>query len=403
MEDPFEFLNSLTTIDSWKKLENTHINQQLLLIKSSTGTSQPSTGTSQPSTGMSQPSTGTSQPSTGASQPSTGASQPSTSVMSCLSSAMQDISLIQPDVQSNANSSESSQKCPQCNYSMIKTINELEYICENCGLVREVEDTIDETDVIDKFVNTSSRLRVVGPNSSHFQPDLYRSCAVSTAALQKKQILEEYQSYRQQYINAGHRSFPVVVCVDATQYYNKIQQSCVKRSKNKKVIMAACLLYACLKHGISAKKEEIAAFMQLPNNGLAKGDNFIRGLTADGKFDIDVDVDEVGPEISTLFAYLGYNDERYDSLKNAVREIIQISLDNNIGTTSVLKSKVAGATFTILSRSSLITEKISLQTFCKDRIRKNTIDKFIKQLTKFHSYFEQCYKKYELDHKASED
>ena len=113
----------------------------------------------------------------------------------------------------------------------------------------------------------------------------------NTAATQKKQIYEEYCACRALFIEAGGRALPLDACKLAADFYNEVQRQCVKRSQNKKAIMAACFYHACLEIGFSPSKSEIAAFMQLPNKGIARGANFVRSLVADGKMDVDIDVD----------------------------------------------------------------------------------------------------------------
>ena len=290
--------------------------------------------------------------------------------------------------------------CTQCGAQMCRGMNDLEYICGGCGLVVEGDTAEPEEDDAPRRAPNAARLRVVGPNSNQLQPDLYRSSTGNTAATQKKQIYEEYCAYRSLYIEAGGRALPLDACNLASEFYNEVQRQCVKRSQNKKAIMAACLYQACLEIGFSPSKAEIASFMQLPSKGIARGANFIRSLVADGKMEVDINVDPCRPEITTLFAHLGLEGEAYAGLRNAVYDVVQIAIANNIGTSSILRSKVAGASYIVLRRCKnreLIPKPMGLQEFCQDRIRKNTVERFTRQLDSYHSYFADCYAKAGLD------
>jgi transcription initiation factor TFIIIB Brf1 subunit/transcription initiation factor TFIIB len=291
--------------------------------------------------------------------------------------------------------------CTLCGSVMCRTTSDLEYVCADCGRVVE-GDSVEPEDDAPRQETVTARLRIVGPNGNQLQPDLYRSGSANSAVTQKKQIYEEYCAYRAFYIEAGGRAFPLDICKLASEFYNDVQRQCVKRSQNKKSIMAACFYHACLERNFSPSKAEIAAFMQLPTKGIARGSNFVRSLVADGKMDVDIDADPCKPEINTLFAQLGLESDAYDQLREVVYEIVQIAIKNNIGTSSILRSKVAGATFVVLRRCrdrSLILP-IGLQKFCQDRIRKNTVERFTRQLDAYHSYFEPCYIKAGLDSKA---
>lgn len=290
--------------------------------------------------------------------------------------------------------------CAECGGQMRRRACDLGYDCSGCGLILEGDTAEPSEDDAPRPAPSSGLLRIVGPNSNKLQPDLYRSGAGTTAASQKKQILEEYKAYRAYYIEASGRAFPLNACELAAEYYGDVQRECVKRSQNKKAIMAACLWRACHAKGYAPSKAEVAAFMQLATKGIARGDNFVRALIANGSMDLEANVDSCRPEIGTLFAHLAYEGAQYAGLREAVYEVVQAAIRNNIGTNSFLRSKVAGATFAVLRRCrdrALVPRAPSMQEFCQNRIRKNTIDRFLSALKNYHSYFEEVYRKYGLD------
>lgn len=288
----------------------------------------------------------------------------------------------------NTNNTET---CNYCGNALQRSINNISNTCSTCGIISD--DTTD--DAVNANDLTGNKLRIVGYNSSHFQPDLYRSDNGNINLLQKKQILTEYKNYRHQFIEKGGRPFPLTACELATEYYNMIQQKCVKRSQNKKSIMAACLWQACLLIDFAPSKIEISQFMQLPHKGIARGNNFIRALVSDGQLDINPNTDPLYPEIRTLFLQLDYTDDKYKQLHEIVYNVIQIATTNSIGINSLPRSKVIGTTYIVLKRcrdkSLVAVPPVDTKEFCKNRIRKNTIDRFINEINSYHSYFKEYY------------
>lgn len=297
----------------------------------------------------------------------------------------------QPDIQRI-----DAEYCKQCGSTLQRTINNMNNLCIICGFTSDeiLEEEIDVNEIM------SNKLRIVGYNSSHFQPDLYRSDNVNNNILQKKQILSEYKEYRQKFIDKGKRVFPLNACELATLFYNKIQQQHVKRNQNKKTIMAACLYHACVLIDFVPSKSEIAKFMQLKNRGIAKGNNIIRTMVSNNQLDIDPNKDITYPEIKTLFIQLGYTGDQFTKLHDIIYHVIQIAIENYIGIHSLIRSKVIGTTYIVLRRSKHwnIIPNIPANTkeFCKDKIRKNTIDRFITELSAYHSYFKDYYKSVNL-------
>ena len=279
---------------------------------------------------------------------------------------------------------------------MQRGLNDMSHTCDQCGLMVE-GDAAEPDDEAPRPPPNAARLRIVGPNSNQLQPDLYRCSAGSTPVTQRRQILEEYRDYRQRYIEAGGKAFPLDACALAADHYNQVQQICVKRSQNKKYIMAGCFYIACFELGFAPNAVEVAEFIQLPSKGFAKGLNFLRSISADGQFPgVDLDVARDEPEITTLFANLGLEGDRTAPLRAAVLDVVQTAIRENIATGSFLRSKVAGATWVVLQRCRdrrLLPggEPPSAQQFAAAKVRRNTANKVVAQLEAYHSYFEPCY------------
>lgn len=286
------------------------------------------------------------------------------------------------------------QQTPKCTQCGTHLEDATVYLCNNCSITCEP----DATGIA--AVLTSARLRVVGTNSNQLQPDLYRSGSGNTSDIQRKQIYDEYCLYRAKYIESHDYAFPMDACSRAADNYNMVQKHYVKRAQNKKAIMAACLYHACISIGFYPGNSELAAFMQLPSKGIARGLNFIRACASEGQVDIDVDADECTPTITTLFVQLEYDGPQYDELKHAVHSIVDFAIEKNICINSTLSSKVAGITFAVIRRctdKSLIPAPITIKEFCGTRIRKNTVDRVTRVLAAYHSYFVPLYLEFGLN------
>jgi hypothetical protein len=276
------------------------------------------------------------------------------------------------------------------------------HVCDDCALVAggDAAEPADDDDDAPRAPAAGAQLRVVGPRASQLQPDLFRSGAGTTAATQKKAIQDEYRAYRQLYAEAGGAVVPLDACDAAADLYGDVQRQCVKRSLNKRSAMAACLQIASLSLQFAPAKADLAAMMQLPSRGIARGANFVRALVADGKMDADVNIDPSVPEIMSLFAHLGYEGAAYAGLRAAALDVVTTAVANNICTGSILRSKVAGATYVVLRRCTdraLVAAPPGPKEFCQDRIRKNTYERVTRQIDEYHSFFVPCYRRAGLD------
>lgn len=280
--------------------------------------------------------------------------------------------------------------CAQCGAQMYCSSNNLESICKECGCI--VDNTADAEEEQPVIMSGISRLRLVGVNSSYLQPDLYKSNC-SDANAQRGQIYNEYKECRAKYILEGGQTMPLDACSMAADLYSSIQQVHVKRSQNKKSIMAACFYYACLDLGFTMRKSEIAAFMQLKVGGIARGLNFCKRIDSDGEIALNIDIDPCKPEITTLFNQLELRGTDYAPLKEAVFDIVQTAIANNIGIKSVLRSKCAGAVLDVITRAKLVVPEELL----KKTVKTNTAEKFTTCLRDYKRYFTPIYKKHKLE------
>lgn len=291
----------------------------------------------------------------------------------------------------------SHEDCTNCGGKLHKVISNLEYICDSCGFIVEGDTSVITADDVNP-TQTCGRIRIVGANSSYLQSGLYRDNGGVTAEMQKKQLYDELLAYRADYIAKGGRAIPCNACKKAAEMYNEIQRICVKRSQNKRAILAACLRNACFSLDVAVQNSEIARFMKLQSMGISKGQNFVNSMAAEGKIDVNINIDTKEAEINSMFEMLELNGERYAPLKPAVLDVVNTAIKLNIGTSSTMRSKVAGAVFEVINRSSLLKQKITIQEFCKEcnGIRKNTVERFTVELKKYHSRFVDIYGKHNL-------
>jgi hypothetical protein len=245
-----------------------------------------------------------------------------------------------------------SNACSHCNGRMHQV--ETEYRCAGCGLIAE-GDTSGEAPTEAGRPPPPGRLRMVGPNSGFFQPDLDRSSNANSEASQREQIFKEYLMYRDKYIENGGRAFPVNLLSKAADLYHQIQVKLTKRSDGKKRIMAAFLQIAGASPeiGFVPDKNECAEMMQLKTHGIAQGNNFIRMMKASGHISVDVNQDTCMPHIKTAFSHLQLDETKYGFLRDAAEQVVRTAVEANIGTSSVIRSKAMAAAFVVLRRYAL--------------------------------------------------
>jgi len=293
--------------------------------------------------------------------------------------------------------------CPNCGKTMNQSaISGSLYVCSACGFMQNMGEDISSitTSSEDMASNMPFRLKIVGVDSRCLQYVLNKASVTNYSETQRQNIQDEFLALNWESREDGFNMIPQNVLMLAADIYHQVQKAgYVCRSESKRSIMASCLYRASTKLGFYRDKKEITRFIKLHKSS-ARGENFLAKLSDDGKIDIDVNQDICDPLIDTLFLKMGVDAVTYDveCLKAATREIVDIANDLGIGSSSTLKSKVAGAACVILSKADATSSAATIQQKIIDvfEIRKMTISRFTSELAKYHSKFVHVYEKYGL-------
>jgi hypothetical protein len=288
--------------------------------------------------------------------------------------------------------------CVSCQVSL--QVSGMLYECPAC---HEVFEAADIQDVLPSShpegsgtASLRGRLRVVGRESGWYQPDMDRTNPGESSEQQKKATSSELIRFNKEYVARGGEAFPLNVLNDVAEGYYAVQKYSVKRSKMKKVILAIFVFHACIERGFSRLRSEVAELMQLPNHGIARGDDFLRSLAEDTGLDINLNASRLRPHTTTAFAHLGLAGAEFEPLRAAVEALVQIAEDAKIGYCSGLRSKVIAATAEVLRRKGgLKFSANEVARLCKIRI--NTLRSFLDCLEDHHSTFKQTYIDFGLD------
>ena len=271
--------------------------------------------------------------------------------------------------------------CSVCNEEM-----ELSNINERCSLCIGLN--IPEENKISMGYRTGI-VRIVGKDRSRFKDDLYKSSVDSGEVNTDNDIFQQYLVCRTRYIEKFGRDIPYDVCTTASNYYSELKKTKVMRGNNKMVIMGVCFNFACLRYNIVMSKDEISSFMQLEKSGTARAISFLREMQDAGCSQIDTNFDTTMPIIITAMRDLQLEAPEYSYIKDIVLDIVKIAVKNNIGTGSILNTKIYGALCEVLKRLKI---KFDMEKLGK----KNTINKFLTEMKNYNSYFAECYKKHKI-------
>ena len=297
-------------------------------------------------------------------------------------------------------------KCISCLQPLI--VRDMNYECPSCNAVYQAADLREVISVSAPAEPGAKalrgRLRIVGPDSKWYQPDMDRTNPGPYSEIQKMTTFRELTRLNENYKNRGGDPFPLDVLKDVVTNYNFVQQEAVKRSHMKLTILAALLFHACIFRGFARSKREVAEFAGLKNHGIARGDDYLRKIDEDKGLEIDMNQCRLLPHIRTALMKLGLNGPEYKPIQVAIEEIVRRAIKSSVGIKSILRSKVFATTYEVIARGAHILKKIDprytpitlndISEKCK--IRKHTIVRFRNDLEDYHSFFEDIYKAHGL-------
>ena len=280
--------------------------------------------------------------------------------------------------------------CDECGGQMVQI--DTGYRCQQCGSCKDITIT-----VIDQ--SRGCRLHMSGVGAKFYQGKLDQANVVTDSTQTKiKRIVDDIVNKNKIWTanNPSNKAFPKNVIVSAVELYCATQSKRTNRNKNKTMILAACVKYACHKAGFDRSDAEIAKMFMLDSRGFAKGSAFLRKSIIDNKLDADINIDQMMPTIQTAIARLSIS--TCPGIVEFIQDIVVTAVTQYIGVDSLLRSKVYASAFVYIVRYADPNQKpkpiLGMCIMCN--IRKNTVMKFITELHEYYSRFKDIYRKYGL-------
>lgn len=288
--------------------------------------------------------------------------------------------------------------CPTCCVTMTAVGSVL--YCPRCRFIDDVG--IEPVGGgLDSYIQkpTSRRLLIAGPERSAYQRDLDRGAPHEASIARQDSVLREYKDFNIAYARSGH--FPISMSVlsrAAEIYHDNLQRDkVVRRSNCRRSILAACLQQASQEMCEVREWIECVTFCQARSKGAARGAAFLkqRQLVSESKI---ITVDLVWSYICTVFRILEEDPEKSEPQMRAVEDLVKTMEAHAIATDSEIRSKVYGAVYEVMLRSSHWTPTISIKELCdRGNIRSHTVEKVRRQFADYAKIFEPVYRRHSLD------
>lgn len=333
--------------------------------------------------------------------------------------------------------------CEECGVQTHAMPTLTEHICPECSRVydrpsEEEQTEFDESSKRSLNVKVAPRLRIVGPNASVQQRILDKSSVTDSAAAASQELLHELMRFNAEYQQETRKTFPLSILERAAEIYvNRVRaKGKVIRAQNKQAVLAM-IIYACSRKEGRTKKEA-AQLMQLPSNGLARGENRLRSLDACGDI-LNGNPDE--DHVNAVFVCLGlqYNPraipgqtlalgaegdaiqvnakgaQSIELLKGAAMAILECGKKHFVGVELAPPTRATGAVYCVLRRAAIagilppewrISCAICPPSAARGsnewvssrcNIRPQTVDGYLRVLSQYHSKFRGVYEKFGLD------
>jgi hypothetical protein len=291
--------------------------------------------------------------------------------------------------------------CPECQIPL--SLIDLAYVCPRCRVeIRAVASlaviTADKNSPSrSKSSMPKGRLTVVGTGGRLLQGILHSLCPIRTTDMQIVNLFRELKAYNIKHESRGKNPFPLNVLHETAKSYNQVQQIEVKRSDEKRSILAAIIYHTCLMMGFFRKRCEATEFMELTRAGISRGENYLSRKISEGKIDFNLDHDPLIPGLVTAFYKLKLDRKKDEDVWAATVELVERAIERDIGFRSELNSKIYGTLVEILvrrepgewARGKL--QKVMGRVCALGNVNANTLGGFLVNLYKFHSRFSDIY------------
>lgn len=283
--------------------------------------------------------------------------------------------------------------CPDCNRPM--NIRELEYQCPDCARIIPIAADLCK----DHDETRSGNIKI---STGAYKGKFY-NINHDYSKTQKKLISDQLIHNNSAFVG---RKFPRDILMLVALGYNNIQKlifeveeaDCrsqkkfVRRGNMKDEIIASLLYYECIRAGITRKKKDIAAFMNLPTSGFSRGEDVLRSLNAEGRIDIPVDIEPADDFVDRYLEALNIEDA---PSREFVRELVAISEEKKIGMNLQISSKIVGAIWVLIQNKGLDISSGALEKAADD-MKKNTFLKFHKLVHENMSIFGAVFDKFSI-------
>jgi hypothetical protein len=265
--------------------------------------------------------------------------------------------------------------CTNCGCSDIE-YNDNTFQCHGCGQFEVMQAQLEY-----KTGSTAGNIRYTGANGNDLQKTVYSSAYVNSGELQKSTLITEITKNLTTYHQKSGEKYPLDIVPECIDMYIQINEGSVHRSDFKRRLIAGCYWLTCLQKGYSVSSKGLAVAFNLKSKGISNGlSEVVRKLTDTG--DKSITTDSLIPSINSVFIRLGLEcfdstTKKYEEAKKKIYDLIVTTNRLFVGIDSVQCSKIAGATYLIMSKyyleANITLDKISDVV----DIRIATIEKYI--------------------------
>jgi len=265
-----------------------------------------------------------------------------------------------------------------CNKPMYMT-SDSEYVCSECGLVREAEDRdCHEISSVVWFNTGSNGKKRLNVNS-------VRDSQYFAVLRDMKKILQSHDV-----------QIPESILIETAQYYNIIYQHAarngdiINRGDKRDDVIAVLLYYTCFSNNYTIRKIKIAEIMGLRSKGFSVADNIVRKYIREKVVNIKIDID-----IVTGFAkrYLKNLDIYTPDRESFVCECVNTAIEHFISPAKQVITKVTGAIWALIVGQNLQISPAEIEALCDD-VKFATFKSFHKDMLSFPSKFGPIFAKY---------